>query len=157
LKFAEHNLPVRRVVDDTRLGAVEANKAKAAQDLFGREETGQLFLVAQTILECDHGSVRTDQRRQQFPELIVGRGLKPNQNDVARSDFIRRPGAPGLNVKIPINTVDGHALSPHDVVVGPQQEVHFLPAPAELGTIETAQRTAADNANFHYKKSVVSG
>ncbi len=43
LKFAEHDLPMRRVLDDARFDAVEADEAEAAQDLFRREQAGQLL------------------------------------------------------------------------------------------------------------------
>jgi hypothetical protein len=55
-------------------------------------------------------------------------------------------------VKIAFNAADGHAFMPHDLVVGTKQKVHCLSTPAELGAIETAQRTATDDRNFHYKK-----
>ena len=108
-----------------------------------------MFLVAQAVLERDDGRVRTDQRREQFWELVVGGGFQPNQHHVAHADFVRRPGAAGLNVKIAVDAADGHALLPHDVVVGAEQEMNVLPAPAESGAVKTAHRATADHGNFH--------
>ena len=149
LKFAEHNLPVRRMLDNTRFDAIEADEAEATQDLFRGKQAGQFLLVTQTVLQRDDSRVWTDERREQFRELVVGRGLQPNQDYVAHTNFVRCPGASGLNVEITVNAADGHAFLPHDIVIGPKQEMHFLSGPAESGAVETTQRTATDNGDFH--------
>ena len=40
LKLAEHDLSVCHVMDDARFDAIEADEAKAAEDLFRREQAG---------------------------------------------------------------------------------------------------------------------
>jgi hypothetical protein len=110
LKLAEHDQAVVQVMDDARFEAVEANEAEAAENLFRREEPGQLFGVAQAVLECDDDRVRANQRRQQFGKLVVGGGFERNQYHVAAADFLRHPGATRLNVKIAFDAADGHAF-----------------------------------------------
>src|SRR3974390_3490901 len=83
LKFAQHNLTVRRVLNDARLDTIEADEAEAAQDFFRRKQACQLLLVAQTILKGDHGRARADERREQFWELVVGGSLKCDQDNIA--------------------------------------------------------------------------
>jgi hypothetical protein len=52
-------------------------------------------------------------------------------------------------VEIAVNTADGHAILPHNVVIGAKQEVHILSNPAEPGAVETAQRATANHGKFH--------
>src|SRR5208282_2182586 len=116
----------------------------------------QLFRVAQTILQRDDGRVQANERREQFRKLIVGGRFKSDQHNVAHADFIRRPCAFGLNVKVAFETADGHASLPHSVVVGAEQEMNVLPDPAKFGTVETAYRSTADDGDFHWTESIVS-
>ena len=51
-------------MDDAGLGAVEADKAHAAEDRLSREQFRQYSLVAQAVLECQQGGMLADQRRQ---------------------------------------------------------------------------------------------
>src|SRR5208282_6745265 len=115
-----------------------------------------MFRVSQTILQRDSSRVRADERRQQFRKLIVGGRFEPDQHNVAHADFIRRPGAFGLNVKVAFETADGHAALPHSVVIGAEQEMNVLPHPAKFGTVETAYRSTADDGDFHWTESIVS-
>src|SRR5688572_3325786 len=74
-KFSQYDAPVADVLDDARRDAVEADEAKPAENLCGRKERGELLFVAESVLQRDDRSVRIDERRQQFRELIVRRGL----------------------------------------------------------------------------------
>jgi len=80
------------VMDDAGLGAVEADKAHAAEDRLSREQFRQYSLVGQAVLECQQGGMLADQRRQQFAEAMVRRGLQGDDDKIARADFPRRLG-----------------------------------------------------------------
>ena len=136
-------------MDDARFDAVEADEAETAQNLFRREEPRQLFLVAQAVLQRDDGRVRANQRREQFRELVVGRGLQPDQHHVADADFLRCPGALGLNVKIAVDAADGHAFLPHGVEVGAEQEMDFLPDRDRAWRRRNCPGPTADDGDFH--------
>ena len=99
---AEDDLAVGDVMDDAGLGAVEADKAHAAEDRLGREKFRQCSLVAQAVLECQQGGMLADQGRQHFAEAMVRRGLQGDDDEIARADFPRRLGGDWADMKIAV-------------------------------------------------------
>ena len=99
---AEDDLAVGDVMDDAGLGAVEADKAHAAEDRLSREQFRQYSLVGQAVLECQQGGMLADQRRQQFAEAMVRRGLQGDDDEIARADFPRRLGGDWADMKIAV-------------------------------------------------------
>src|SRR5439155_18530905 len=85
----------------------------------------------------------------QFGELAVGRRFESDQHQVANTDFLRRAGAPGVDMKIPDDTADAQAFGAHPGVVGTEQKMSFLSVAAELGAVVTAERAATDHADLH--------
>jgi hypothetical protein len=54
-----------------------------------------------------------------------------------------------MNVKIPVNTANGHTSLPDNVIVGPKQKMNWLSTPAESGAVETTERPTADHGDLH--------
>src|SRR6266571_5123164 len=54
LEFADDHQPVFDVVDQTRLQAVQTDKAEPAKNLFGAEQSRKLLFVSQAVLERQH-------------------------------------------------------------------------------------------------------
>src|SRR5947207_9031760 len=100
LKFPEDYLPMVQVLDDARLDTIETNEAETAHDLFGSKETGELFFVAQPVLQGQHHSGRTHQWGQQAGELIVGSGLEGDDDEFGDADLRWRASAFGPDLKI---------------------------------------------------------
>jgi hypothetical protein len=118
LKLAQDDLPVAYVLDDAWRYAVQTDEAQSAHDLPGREQAREGFLVSQAVLEREHRSAGTDQRRQQFGKRLVGSRLEPDENQVSAADFLRAAGALGLDLEIAFGAVDQDALTPHGFIIG---------------------------------------
>ena len=106
-EFAEHHCAVVDVMNDAGLSAVQAHEAKAAEDLFWRDNFGQLLLVAEAVLQSNDCCGGADQRRNQFRQTVVCRGFQADQDQVSHADIFRMGGRLGVNVKIAIAAVDG--------------------------------------------------
>jgi len=63
-EFAEHDSSVREMLNDSRLDSIQAYEAKPAENLRGRKMFRELLLIAQSILQRDHGGTRTNEWRQ---------------------------------------------------------------------------------------------
>ena len=150
LELAQHNRPVFQVMDDAGFEAIEADEAESVENLFRWKAPRQLFRIAQTVLQCDDGGLWPDQGRQQFWELIVGGRFQSDQHRVADADFVRRPGAFGLDVEIARDAADGHPFLAYGLEIGTEQKMDFLPGATESGTVVAPHGPATDNGDFHW-------
>jgi hypothetical protein len=64
LKFAQQNVTMRCVFNDSGGDPVETNEAKPAENPFGADDPGQGLYIPKTVLQGDDGSIRTQERRQ---------------------------------------------------------------------------------------------
>jgi hypothetical protein len=149
LELAQHNLPVAEMLDNAWSCAVQADEAQTAHDLLGREQAGELLLVPQSVLQGQHRGRRVHQRRQQSKELVVGRGLEPDEDEVGGADFLRASSAPWPHREIALRALDAHSLAPDDLVVRPEKEMDLMPGASKLGAVKAPHRPAADDGNLH--------
>jgi hypothetical protein len=95
LKLAEHDEAVVEVLDHAGRDAVQTDEAQAAEDLRGRKKFRECLLVAEAVLQGEHGGVRADERREQSGKFTVGRGLERDDHQIANADLLRRAGGVG--------------------------------------------------------------
>ena len=116
-----------------------------------REQARQLLLVAQSVLQRQHRSRRSNQGRQQFGEPFIRRALKPNEDQLRNTDFPRALGASRPDLEIACRTVDEDALAPHGLVVRAQQEMDLVPGASQFSTVEAPHRPTPNDCNLHMK------
>jgi hypothetical protein len=148
LKLAQKDLAIADVSYDPRREAVQANEAKPAHDLPDREELGQLFFVAQAILQGEHGRRRANQRWEQSRKLFVGCGLESNEDEISRADFLGTLGAMRADLEIAVRALDSHAMSPYHFVVGPQEEMNLMADARKFGAVKAPDRSATDDGDL---------
>ena len=149
LKLAQDDLPIADVPDDPRRDAIQAYKAEPAHDLSRWEQARDLLLVAQAVLQGEHSRRWTNQRRQQFGELIVGGGFEPDEDKIGGADLLRVLGALRSDLKVAFGALDADALASDSVVVGPEQEMDLMPGARELGAVIASDRAAANDGDLH--------
>src|SRR5436309_784479 len=87
LEFADDHQSVFDVMDQTRLEAIQTDKAEPAKDLFGAEQLRKLVFVSQAVLEREHSGVGADQWRQQLGKSRIGRRLQRDEDQFANADL----------------------------------------------------------------------
>src|SRR6266511_3428732 len=148
-ELAEHDAPVVDVLHDSRSDAIEADETKPAQDLFRLEKGGELFLVAQAVLECQQRGARTNQRREKLRKLLIGSGLQRDDDEVGDANPGRFPSALRTRVEVALGAANGDAVSAHNLVIGTEQEMHVAPVATEFAAVEAAYGATADKGDFH--------
>src|SRR6266705_3043269 len=111
LEFAYDDLAVGHVLDQPGLKAIQTIEAESDW-----KQTRELLLIAQPILQRDHCRRRTDERRQQVGELIVGCGLECYEDQLAGAYL--RPGARALgpDLKVTLRAADENPFASHSFV-----------------------------------------
>src|SRR6266540_628365 len=148
-ELAEHDAPVVDVLHDSRSDAIEADETKPAQDLFRLEKGGELFLVAQAVLECQQRGARADQRREKLRKLLIGSGLQRNDDEVGDANLTRFPGALRTRVKVALGAANADAMTADGLVIGTEQEMHVASVATEIAAVEAAHGATADKGDFH--------
>lgn len=149
LEFPEDYLSVIKMLNDAWLDTIETNEAESTHDLFGRNKTCQLLLVAQTVLQRQYRSGWSDQRGQQAAELGVGSRLQGDDDQICMADFHGRPGAFRPDLKIALGTADENSLATDGLVIRPQQEMDLLARPGEFGPVKAADGATTNDSDLH--------
>src|SRR6185503_3190010 len=138
------------MMNNSRLRAVKTDKAESAQNLFDGKEPGQMFLVAQAVLQSDDGGSRTDQRWEKLAKLVIRGRLESNEDQVTDTNAFRRAGAFGPGIEVALRAVNGDAVAPDPFVVGAQEEMDLVSSATQFGAIITAHRAATHHRDFHW-------
>lgn len=149
LEFAEDDDAMAEMLHDSGRGAVQTDKTKPAHDLLDGKQPGKFLFIAEPILQGENGGFGADERREQSGELIVGGGFKRNENKIARTDFIGSFGAFGADVEIALAAVNGDAAAFDGIIVRAEEEMDILTGAGEFRAVKTAQRSRADDGDFH--------
>jgi len=80
---------------------------------------------------------------------MVRRGFEANQNKVSVADFLWKPRAFGLDVKISLGACNQNAILANHFIIGPKKEMHLMTGLAKPRAIITAQCATSHNGNFH--------
>ncbi len=152
IELAQHHFAVGDVMNKARFEPIETDETKTAQDLRDRKQPRELRLVAKAVLKSQNSRALSHQRRQEFRELIVRSRLQPDNNQVARPDFLRRQRATGVNIEVSLRAADMDSLFADDLVVGAQQEMHILSRARKASPVVAAHRAATDHRDFQEKR-----
>lgn len=148
-EFAEDDAAMGDVFDLAGAGAVDADKAQAAEDLSWGEELGERLLVAEPVLQGQHGGVWADQRGQQPREFPVGSGLETDHHEIDDSDFGRVRGGVRMNGEITIGTADLNTVGSNGGEVGSEEEMDVMTGSGETGTVIGTEGTTSNDGDLH--------
>lgn len=149
IEFAEDDAAMGDVFDLAGAGAVDADKAQAAEDLSWGEELGERLLVAEPVLQGQHGGVWADQRGQQPRELPVGSGLETDHHEIDDSDFGRVRGGVRVNGEITIGTADLNTVGSNGGEVGSEEEMDVMTGSGETGAVIGTEGTTSNDGDLH--------
>lgn len=149
VELAHDDLAVGLMTDNAGFQAVEADEAKAAENLLCRKQLREGFFISETVLQSEHGGVGANQRGQELGELVVGGGLEANEHDICHTDLFRGAGAFGIHMEVAFRTEDAHAFAADDVVVRAQEEMHFMAITEQFGSVIAAEGTASYDRELH--------
>jgi len=152
LEFPHHYLAMIQVMNEAGLDSVQTDEAKPPKDLFGREQTGKLVFVPQSVLQRQEGRPWPNQRRQQFPKDMVRSRLQTDDHQIARANLSRSARAFGPDLEITLRASDGQPVSPNRVIIRAQEEMNLLACPRQFGAIKAADCPATNYRDFHKKR-----
>jgi hypothetical protein len=138
-----------QVMNNSGLYAIQANETQAAQNLVDGKQPREFFLIAQTILQRDHGSIATYERRQQFRKLIVGRRLESDKDYITDANSLRRTSATWTRIEITCRTANENTVSPYHIIVAPEQKVDFMSGATQHRAVIAPDRPATYDGNLH--------
>ena len=148
LKFAENDFTMISVPDDAGFDAIEADKAKTAENSLRRDELGEGFFVSKPILQREDGGGRANERGKQISELLVRSRFQADKDEVADANFLGRAGAHGMDAKISLGTVNENAIAPDGVIIRAQEKVSLVPGVGEFSAVEATDGTATNDRDF---------
>lgn len=149
LEFADFDFAMGEMMNDAGFGAVQANEAKPAENLFDGKKGGEGFFIAQAVLKRQERGVRSDQGREQRREEMIDRGFERDDHQVAGADLSGILGGAGTSVEIAFRTEDLHAMAPDLVEIRTEKKMDLVSCAPEFGAVIAADRTGSDDSDLH--------
>jgi hypothetical protein len=137
------------VLDNAGLEAIQANKAEAAEDLFGRKDRGENFFVCEAVLEGEDCRVRINEWRNEGRELVVGGGFDGDENEIAGTDLVGSFRAFGTDVEVAFGAENFHAVTANVIVIGAEKKMQFVAGMREFRAVIAADCAGTHNCDFH--------
>ena len=78
------------MLDHAGRGAIEADETQRAHDALRAPARGEILLVAEAVLQREQRGAFVQQRRNDFVQRRVRRGLQRDEHEIARPDLRRR-------------------------------------------------------------------
>ena len=138
------------MVDNPRLAPVAAQVGDAPQGFLRSEMVSQQLFVAKAVLQGQQGGIGSDQRGDHLWQVIIGKGLEADNDQICAADFFRVSVTLDLiEVKVTIDRVDLKAVGLDRVIFSTHQEMDIGTVALQHGTVIKPQSTGANYRNFH--------
>jgi hypothetical protein len=147
-EFAEAEVSVIQILNQTGRNSVETNETQPAHHPFGAEVPGEKFLVTQSVLQGKQNGVSMQQRRNYLRYGIIVGCFDCDQDQFARAD--RRGALVNLrlfNMKIFLLPADANTETLDLIESTSDKEMNIAAANGELATVKAADRARSDNSD----------
>src|SRR5579885_3572581 len=133
-----------------RTSPVSRDESQAARHALRTEKRPQLLVRAQSVLQGENGGLRSEQRRQEAWKFAVGRGLERHDDEINRTNFIRRPENRGrAQFSCPLTDAQpDRAAGANRCKIAPHQKAHIPTGKGELRAVIKADRAGANDGDF---------
>ena len=141
-------MAVIKSLDHVPRNSVETDEAKPPEHAFRAEMFGQKLFVAETVLQRHQHRAVVQQRRDKIDNRIVRRRLDRDQNEIARTDFLRRVVAIHFrDRKFFAFAANGQAVAPDLRQIAAHQKMHIATGMRELAAVIKSDRAGADDGD----------